>query len=110
MDYRTVGTCSFKRRIGFNLHYVINKKQQTVVGSIKDAFEGENMQSEYYKLGYRIDLYFHDYRLTIETDEFDHCDRDIEYEKEKEKILKEKFNYYSLGLILMINILIVLKP
>ena len=28
-----------------------------------DAFEGENMQTQYSVLGYRIDLYFHDYKL-----------------------------------------------
>ena len=84
MDYRTVEACNFKRRLGFNLHYTINAQQQAVVGSIKHAFEGENIQSKYYESRYRIDLYFHDYRLAIEIDEFDHCDRDIEYEKERE--------------------------
>ena len=32
-------------------------------------FEGENMQTQYNVLGYRIDLYFHDYKLAIEIDE-----------------------------------------
>ena len=50
------------------------------------------MQDEYYVLGYRIDLYFHDYRLAIEVDEFGHCDRNIECEKERERILKEELN------------------
>ena len=27
------------------------------------AFEGENMQTQYSVLGYRIDLYSHDYKL-----------------------------------------------
>ena len=50
------------------------------------------MQSECYESGYRIDLYFHDYRLAIEIDEFDQCDRDIEYEEESERIPEEKLN------------------
>ena len=44
-------------------------KEQSVLKSIKDAFEEENMQTQYSVLGYKIDLYFHDYKLTIEIDE-----------------------------------------
>ena len=50
----------FKIRLGFNLHDVINTKEQTVLVAIKEAFEGENMQTQYTALGYRIDLYFYD--------------------------------------------------
>ena len=70
-------TCNLKRRLGF-------KQNQ-----IEDAFEGENMQTEYHFLGYRTDLYFPDYRLAIEINEFCHWDRNIEYEKERERILKK---------------------
>ena len=48
-----------KRSLGFKLHDVINCKEQTVLESIKDAFEGQNMQTEYSVLAYKIDLYFH---------------------------------------------------
>ena len=44
-------------------------KEQAVINSIKDAFEGENMQTQYTVLNYRIDLYFHKYKLAIEVDE-----------------------------------------
>ena len=58
MDFRTTESYKFKRRQGFKLRDVINTKEQTVLESIKDAFEEENMQTQYYSLGYRIDLYF----------------------------------------------------
>ena len=58
MDCRTDESCNLKRNLGFRLHDVINTKEQTVINSIKDAFEGENMQTQYTVLGYRIDLYF----------------------------------------------------
>ena len=32
------------------------------------AFEGKNIQTQYNVLSYGIDLYFHDYKLTTETD------------------------------------------
>ena len=92
MDCRKIEKCDFKRRLGSNLLDVINTKQQIRIGLIKGLFEGENMQSEHYVLGYRIDLHFHDYRLAIEVDESDHCDRAIKYEKERERRLKEELN------------------
>ena len=38
MDCRTTESCKFKRKLGFQLHDVINTKEQTVLESIKDAF------------------------------------------------------------------------
>ena len=64
-------SCNFKRNLGFRLLDVINTKEQTVINSIKDAFEGEDMQTQCSVLGYRIDLYFHKYKLAIEVDELD---------------------------------------
>ena len=52
-------SCNFKRNLGFRSHDVINTKEQTVLKSIKDAFEGKDMQTQHNVLGYRIDLYFH---------------------------------------------------
>ena len=49
---------SLKKKLGFKLYDVINTKEQTVINSIKDPFKGENMQTQYSVLGYRIDLYF----------------------------------------------------
>ena len=52
-----------------DLPSITNKyDEQTVISSIKDAFEGEDMQSQYSLLGCRIDLYFHKYKLAIEVD------------------------------------------
>ena len=51
-------SCSLKRNLGFRLNDVINTKEQTVLKSIKDAFEREDMQPQYSVLGHRTDLYF----------------------------------------------------
>ena len=89
---RTDKSCSFKRNLGFKLHDVINTKEQTVINSIKDAFEGEDMQTQYSVLGYRIDFYFHKYKLAIEADELGHADRNIDNEIEKQKALERELN------------------
>ena len=49
-----------KQQLGFKLYDMINTKQQTIINSIKDTFEGENIQTQYSVLGYRIDLCFHE--------------------------------------------------
>ena len=67
---------------------MINTKEQTVIRAIKDAFEGENMQTPYSVLSYRIDLYFHEYKLAIEVDELGHADRNNKNEIERQRALE----------------------
>ena len=59
------------------------------------------MKTQYSTLGYRIDLYFHKYKLAIEVDELGHSDRDFKDKIEREKSLEKKTEFvYSLELIL----------
>ena len=50
------------------------------------------MQTQYSVLGYRIDLYFHKYKLAIEVDELGHADRNINNEIERQKALEKELN------------------
>ena len=92
IDSTTGESCNFKRILGFRLHDVINAKEQTVLKSIKDAFEEEDMQTQYSVLGYRIDLYFHKHKLAIEVDELGHADRNLSNEIERQKALEKKLD------------------
>ena len=69
---------------------MINTKEQTVIKSIKDAFEGEDMQTQYSVLGYKRDLYFHKHKLAIEVDELGHADRNLSNEIEKQKSTRKR--------------------
>ena len=91
MDCRTDESCNLKRNLGFRLHDVIDTKEQTVLKS-KDAFDGEDVQTQYIVLGYRIDLYIHKYKLAIEVDELGHADRNLSNEIERQKALAEKLD------------------
>ena len=71
---------------------MINSKEQTIINSIKAAFEGEYIQTQYSVLGYRIDLFFHEYKLPIEVDELRHADRNINNEIERQKALEKELN------------------
>ena len=54
--------------------------------------EGENMQTEYSVLGYKIDLYFCDHNLAIEVYEKGHKDRDINSEIEIQKAIEKELD------------------
>ena len=71
---------------------MINTKEQTIINSIKAAFEGENIQTKCSVLGYRIDLYFHKYKLAIEVDELGHADRNVNNEIERQRALERELN------------------
>ena len=96
MNCRTDKLCNLIRNLGFTLHDVINTKEQTVINSIKDAFEGEDMQTQYRVLSYRIDLYFHKYKLAIEVDELGHADRNVNNEIRRQRALERELNCVSI--------------
>ena len=79
----TSKSIEFRSKLEFNQYDITLIKEQSVLESVIDA--SENMQTQYSALGYRIDLYFHDYRLTIEVDEKDHKDRNINDEIQRQK-------------------------
>ena len=70
----------------------MNVKEKTTLDSIKNAFEGENIQTHYRVLGYETDIHFHDYKLAAEIDEKDHQDRDISREIERQKVLEKELS------------------
>ena len=57
-----------------------------------DAFEGEKMENQYSVLGYKIDHYFPDYKLTIEVDEKGHKDRNIDHEIKRQKAIEKELS------------------
>ena len=75
MNCRTDESYNLKKNLGFKLHDAINTKEQTVLKSIKDTFEEGDMQSQYSIFYYRIDLYFHKYKIAIEVDKLGQADR-----------------------------------
>ena len=92
MNCRTDEPCNLKGNLEFNRHDVINTKEQTVLESIKEAFQGEDMQTQYSALGYRIDLYFHKYRLAIEVEKLGHANRNLSDEINRQKALERELN------------------
>ena len=89
MDCRTTSSHKFRKRLGFKQYDVITK-EQSVLTKIMNSFEGESIETQYNVLSYRIDLYFHDYKLTIEIDENGHSDRNIDYKIKRQKTIEKE--------------------
>ena len=68
----------------------MNVTEKTTLDSIKNAFEGKNIQTHHRVLGYEIDIYFHDYKLIVEIDEYIHEDIDTDCEIERQKALEKE--------------------
>ena len=68
MDCRTTSAHKFRTRLGLKQYDVILTKEQSVLTKIMSSFKGENMQTQYNVLSYRIDLYFHDRKVAKEID------------------------------------------
>ena len=84
MNCRAISAHKFRTKLRLKQYDLLTKEQSMLIRTIS-SFEGENMQTQYYVLGYRIDLYFHDYKLAIEIDENGHNGRNIDYEIKKRK-------------------------
>ena len=81
---------NFRTILSFKEHDIMKVTEKTALDSIKNAFEGENIQTHYRVLGYEIDIYFHDYKLAVEIDEYNHEDRDIGSEVERQQALEKE--------------------
>ena len=90
MNCRTTSTHKFRTRLRFKQFDVILAKEQSVLTEIMSSFEGENIQTQNNVLSYRTDLYFHDYKLTIEIDENRYSNRNIDYKIKRQKVLEQK--------------------
>ena len=55
-------------------------------------FDGEDLQTQYSVLSYRIDLYFHEYKLAIEVDELGHDDGNTYHEIKRERKIEKELN------------------
>ena len=66
--------------------------EKATLDSIKNAFQGENIQTHCRVLGNEIDIYFDDYKLAVEIDEYNHEDRDVGCEIERQKPLEKELD------------------
>jgi very-short-patch-repair endonuclease len=67
--------------------------ENQTIGFIENSFKGVIECRRQHPIGtYRIDLYFPAYHLAVECDEYNHADRDPEYEKIREEYILAQGN------------------
>ena len=67
--------------------------ENQTIGFIENSFKNIlNVKRQYIFGNYRVDLYFIDYKLVVECDENNHKDRNINYEKTREKFIISQGN------------------
>ena len=78
MDCRTTSAHKFRTGLVFKQYHVILTKEKSVLTKIINLFEEQNIQTQYNVLSYKIELYLHDYKLTIDIGKKRHSDRNID--------------------------------
>lgn len=73
----------------FNINYIVTSMKETELLKILQlSFKKYKSTKNFYVGNYRIDLYFPDLNLAIECDENNHNDRDMNYEKIRQKFIE----------------------
>ena len=72
-------------------HKYVRKEAGTIC-TLQKVFEGISMKRQFSIGSHRIDLYFPKHKLTIECDEHNHKDRDIDYEIIRQKFIEDQLN------------------
>ena len=83
----------FRKKFGVNQHDKVWRKQQSLGLRLKKLLPNEEIIEENFELQYRTDFTFKKRMLIVEIDEKGHVDRDLDYERKRQKEL-EKLNYH----------------
>lgn len=79
------------KELGLNLESKYSELEMEFVKRIKEIFDGEVIEEQYIVDKYRIDLYFPEYKLAIEYDEYEHKYQ-ITNDKIRQNYIIEKLN------------------
>ena len=77
----------FKKKLGLGLN-LVTCDEQDIISALKVAFEGEIILTQYCIENKRIDAYFSEYKLGIESDEYNHESRNFNYEKSRQLMIE----------------------
>ena len=81
------GFQNFKKKLRLDPN-VVTCDEQDIISALQVAFEGEIILTQYCIENKRIDAYFSEYKLGIETDEYNHESRNSNYEKSRQLMIE----------------------
>jgi very-short-patch-repair endonuclease len=76
--------------LNIDMDIIFDFKESNYLNIITSSFKSFCYKTQYCYNKYRIDLYFPDYKLAIEVDEFNHKGRCPIYEKERQEYLEKE--------------------
>ena len=82
----------FIKQIGIEMNLIQTFKEQECIGAIVKTLSHLKTYTQFKVGQYRLDLYIPKYNLAIECDEFNHSNRDPEYEEQRESFIKNELN------------------
>ena len=71
---------NLKKKLGLDIN-LVTCDEQDIISTLQTTFEGEIIITQYWIENKRLDAYFSKYKLAIEVDEYNHEDRDSNYEQ-----------------------------
>ena len=77
----------FKKKLGLDIN-LVTCDGQDIISTLHTTFEGEIIITQYWIENKRLDAYFSKYKLAIEVDEYNHEDRDSNYEKNRQSVIE----------------------
>ena len=77
----------FKKKWGLDLN-VVTCDEQDIINTLQIVFEGEIILTQYCIKNKRLDAYFSNHKLKIEVDEYNHEDRNSNYEKGRQLMIE----------------------
>lgn len=83
---------AFIIKIGICFDIISLYKEQEIINVIVDNFMGHETIKQFSIGKYRVDLWFPEYNLVVECDEFNHQDRNFDAEYNREKYIKKRLN------------------
>ena len=84
----------FKKKLGLDINSV-TCDEQDIISTLQTTFEEEIIITQYWIENKRIDAYFSKYKLAIEVDEYNHKDRDSNYEKNRQSMIVSRDSNYE---------------
>lgn len=83
-----------KHKINMNLNIKYSCIETTYIRILTSVFRNHNYKLQFTTdiFPYRVDLYFIDFKIAVEIDEFGHKGYSLEKEEEREQFIKNKLN------------------
>ena len=76
-----------KKKLGLGIN-LVTCDEQDIISILQTTFEGEIILTQYCIENKRLDAYFPKYKLAIEVDEYNHEDRNSNYEKDRQSMIE----------------------